>query len=83
VTAEEHSIIGGLGGAVLEALSESAPVPVVRIGLRDTFAETGPYFELLEKYRLGVGDVVAGAKRALACKLGGRSSVVSRPFPPN
>lgn len=68
VTAEEHSIIGGLGGAVLEALSEVAPVPVVRLGLRDTFAETGPYFDLLEKYGLGIADIVHGAKRALALK---------------
>jgi transketolase len=68
VTAEEHSIIGGLGSAVIEALSEVAPVPVVRIGLRDTFATTGPYFDLLEKYGLGVPDIVAGAKRALARK---------------
>lgn len=52
VTAEEHSIIGGLGGAVCEALSESAPVPVLRIGVQDTFGESGPAAALIAKYKL-------------------------------
>ncbi len=64
VTAEEHSIVGGLGGAVAEALSELAPVPVVRVGIRDRFAETGPYAALMDKYGLGVADIVAAAKKA-------------------
>lgn len=68
VTAEEHSVIGGLGSAVAEVLGESAPVPVVRVGIQDRFAETGPYFELLDRYGLGVADVVAAAKRAVALK---------------
>ena len=68
VTAEEHSVIGGLGGAVAEVLSERAPVPVVRVGIADSFAETGPYFALLDRYGMGVADVVAAAKRAIALK---------------
>ncbi len=52
VTAEEHSIIGGLGGAVCEALCEGAPVPVCRIGIRDVFGESGSAAALLEKYEL-------------------------------
>ena len=52
VTAEEHSIIGGLGGAVCEALCESAPTPVLRIGVKDVFGESGPAAELLHKYQL-------------------------------
>lgn len=52
VTAEEHSVIGGLGGAVCEALSAKAPVPVLRIGVNDVFGESGPAVELLHKYRL-------------------------------
>ncbi len=68
VTAEEHSVLGGLGGAVAEALSEQAPVPVVRVGIRDRFAETGPYFALLDRYGLGVPDVVAAARRAIGLK---------------
>ena len=52
VTVEEHSIIGGLGGAVCEYLSEKAPVPVKRIGINDVFGESGPAVALLEKYGL-------------------------------
>ena len=52
VTVEEHSIIGGLGGAVCECLAEKAPVPVKRIGIHDVFGESGPALELLHKYGL-------------------------------
>lgn len=52
VTAEEHSVIGGLGGAVCEALAENAPTPVLRIGVKDVFGESGPAAKLLEKYQL-------------------------------
>lgn len=52
VTVEEHSIIGGLGSAVAEALAEEAPTPLFKIGVRDTFGESGPAAELLEKYSL-------------------------------
>ena len=52
VTVEEHSVIGGLGGAVCECLSEKAPVPVKRIGVNDVFGESGPAAKLLEKYGL-------------------------------
>ena len=52
VTAEEHSVIRGLGSAVCECLCEHAPVPVCRIGIYDVFGESGPALELLEKYGL-------------------------------
>ena len=52
VTAEEHSIIGGLGGAVAECLSEKCPTPMLRIGVRDRFGESGPASELIHKYEL-------------------------------
>lgn len=52
VTAEEHNIIGGLGSAVSEVLSENFPVPLKRVGVNDTFGESGPGDELLEKYGL-------------------------------
>ena len=68
VAVEEHSVIGGLGSAVAEVIGPSWPVPLVRVGLRDTFAETGPYFELLDKYGMGVADIVEAAKRALILK---------------
>jgi transketolase len=68
VTAEEHSIIGGLGGAVAECLSQDAPVPLERVGVNDTFAESGPYNELLEKYGMSVDAIVAAAQRSLKRK---------------
>lgn len=52
VTAEEHSIIGGLGGAVAECLSEKCPAQMLRIGVRDRFGESGPAAELIHKYEL-------------------------------
>jgi transketolase len=57
VTVEEHSIIGGLGSAVADVLSEKLPTPVHKIGVRDTFGESGPAVELLKKYELD-GDGV-------------------------
>ena len=68
VTAEEHSIIGGLGGAVAEAVADAYPVPVKRVGIPDRFAETGPYDKLLDRYGLGVTDIVAAVHQALALK---------------
>ena len=52
VTAEEHSVIGGLGSAVCEALSSKYPCLVKRIGMQDVYGESGPAGELLKKYRL-------------------------------
>jgi transketolase len=52
VTAEEHSVIGGLGGAVAEALCENYPVPLKRLGMQDTFGESGKPDELLVKFGL-------------------------------
>ena len=57
VTVEEHSIIGGLGGAVCECLAEKAPVPVKRIGINDVFGESGPAVALLEKYGLDAAGI--------------------------
>lgn len=62
VTVEEHSIIGGLGGAVCEVLSEKAPVPVKRIGIRDVFGESGSAIKLLEKYGLDGKGVYEAVK---------------------
>lgn len=52
VTIEEHSIIGGLGSAVCDCLCAKAPTPVYKIGVNDTFGESGPAVELLKKYEL-------------------------------
>ncbi len=63
ITAEEHNIIGGLGGAVAEALSESRPVRIERVGVRDTFGESGEHSELLVKYGLTSREIAKAARR--------------------
>ncbi len=68
ITAEEHSIVGGLGGAVAECLSQFSPVPLERVGVNDTFTESGPYMELLEKYGMSTDAIVAAAHRAIKRK---------------
>ncbi len=68
VTAEEHSIVGGLGGAVAELVADRYPVPVKRVGLADRFAETGPYTELLDRYGMAVADIVAASRAAIAAR---------------
>ena len=68
VTAEEHSIVGGLGGAVVEALAAACPVPVERVGIADRFATTGAYETVLEEVGLTTDAVVAAARRALSAK---------------
>ena len=68
VTAEEHSIIGGLGSAVSEVVTEECPVPVVKVGIKDTFGESGKPDQLLEKYGLTVEAIVNSAKRAISLK---------------
>lgn len=69
VTVEEHQITGGLGGAVAEALSEAYPVPIERIGMPDTFGESGAPGELLEKYGMSVGSIKKAVKNALKRKV--------------
>jgi transketolase len=69
VTAEEHNIIGGLGSAVCEALCESgAPVPVVRVGVNDTFGKSGPAVELLHLFGLDAANIAEKAKKAVSLK---------------
>ena len=68
VTAEEHSVIGGLGGAVAEVLSENMPVPVKRIGIQDKFGKSGKPDELLEMYGLTAPHIAKAAKTAIAMK---------------
>lgn len=68
ITAEEHNIIGGLGSAVCEVLSENMPVPLVRVGVKDTFGESGKPGELLKKYGLLAEDIVAAVKKGLTLK---------------
>ncbi len=70
VTVEDHSIIGGLGGAVAELLGERYPLPIRRVGYRDTFAESGSNQDLLEKYGLKPRHIVDAARRILDFKAG-------------
>jgi transketolase len=68
VTAEEHSVLGGLGGAVAEVIADAYPVPLKRVGVADRFAETGPYRAILDRYGLSVDHVLAAARAAVALK---------------
>ena len=68
VTAEEHMVTGGLGSAVCEVLSEHHPIPIKRVGLRDTFGISGKPNLLLKHYGLTAADVVAAAREVLARK---------------
>ena len=68
VTCEEHSIIGGLGGAVAECLSAKCPTPVLRVGVEDTFGRSGPAKELVSYFGLDAAAIAAKAKAAVALK---------------
>lgn len=68
VTAEEHNVIGGLGSAVAEVVAEEYPVPVLRVGVEDTFGKSGPALELLEIFGLNAQNIVAKAKKAIELK---------------
>jgi len=68
VTIEEHSILGGLGSAVAELLTKHQPVPMEMVGILDTFAESGSYEELLDKYGMGVSDIIKAVKKVLKRK---------------
>ena len=65
VTAEEHSIIGGLGSAVAEVLGEHSPVPMRRVGTRDTFGESGKPEELMRKYKITKDDIMAAVRAVI------------------
>ena len=68
VTAEEHSIIGGLGSAVAEVVGEGCPVPVVRLGVNDEFGHSGKVPPLLEMYGLTTANLIAKVEEALKLK---------------
>ena len=65
VTAEEHSVIGGLGSAVADVLARECPTKMRMVGVQDTFGGSGPAVEMLERYGLGVKDIVAQTKAVL------------------
>lgn len=68
VTAEEHNVIGGLGSAVSEAVCEECPVPVVKLGVEDSFGKSGPAVELLHLFGLDANGIVEKVKYALTLK---------------
>lgn len=68
ITAEEHSIIGGLGGAVSEVLVRNVPVPVEMIGVKDMYTFSGSPRELMTRYGITADDIVVAAKRAVQRK---------------
>lgn len=68
VTAEDHNVLGGLGGAVAEALARTRPTPVRFVGAQDTFGESGDPDSLWRKYRMDAPAIVEAAKEAIAAK---------------
>ncbi len=68
VTAEEHSIIGGLGSVVAETVTECCPVPVIKIGVNDVFGHSGPAVDLLKEFGLSAENIVEKAKYAVTLK---------------
>ena len=68
VTAEEHSVIGGLGSAVAECLAEEYPVPVVKLGVNDEFGHSGPAVKLLDEFGLRAVNIAEKVKKAIALK---------------
>ena len=69
VTAENNVFYGGLGSAVAEVLVENNPIPMKRIGVRDTFAESGPYLDLLEKYGLSANHIITAVEDVISRKI--------------
>jgi transketolase len=68
VTAESNIKFGGLGSAVAEILVENCPVPMKRIAMRDTFAESGPYPEIIRKYGMSADHIADAVEAVMACK---------------
>lgn len=68
VTAEEHSVIGGLGSAVAEAVTECCPVPVVKVGVNDEYGYSGPAVELLKKFGLSAENIADKVREAVKLK---------------
>lgn len=68
VTAEEHSVIGGLGSAVADAVTECCPVPVVKVGVNDVFGHSGPAVDLLKEFGLSAENIAEKVKYAITLK---------------
>ena len=83
VTAENNIIFGGLGSAVAEVLVEKYPIPMKRVGVQDTFAESGPYLEVIDKYGLTARHIVKAVNEVLTRKpklqVDGKSKAIVKP----
>ena len=63
ITVEDHTVLGGLGSAVVEVVCETVPVPVLRVGVEDTFGKSGPAVQLLHEFGLDAANIVANFNR--------------------
>ncbi len=81
VTAENNIIYGGLGGAVAELLVEKYPIPMKRVGVGNTFAESGPYLEVIDKYGLTARHIVRAVSEVLKRKPAGKVTAPAKPTP--
>ena len=81
VTAENNIIYGGLGGAVAELLVEKYPIPMKRVGVGNTFAESGPYLEVIDKYGLTARHIVRAVSEVLKRKPAGKVMTPVKPIP--
>ncbi len=68
VTAEEHSVIGGLGSAIAEAVTECCPCPVIKVGVNDVFGHSGPAADLLKEFGLSSENIAEKARYAVTLK---------------
>ena len=68
ITAEEHSVIGGLGSAVADVVTENCPVPVIKVGVNDEFGKSGPATKLLVKYGLCAENIAETVKKSMGLK---------------
>ncbi len=68
VTAEEHSVVGGLGSAVADLVTEECPVPMIKIAMQDAYGKSGPAATLLDEYGFRAKDIAAAAKKAVVLK---------------
>jgi len=81
VTAENNIIYGGLGSAVAELLVEKYPIPMKRVGVGNTFAESGPYLEVIDKYGLTARHIIRAVSEVLKRKPAGKGTSPAKPIP--
>ena len=68
IVCEEHNIIGGLGSAIAEFISETHPIPIVRVGMKDQFGKSGTWQEVMEYFHMTDKDIVTAVEKGLELK---------------